>query len=148
MCEGGEDGGSGENEAYERSCVIIVLAPRQPASRPSQKGLPKKGCTRSCSPTIWQKQKLSSKNIRCKSCVRGPTLQERWQKVVCATQLSKQVPNVCGRSASGENACPAMWLVSEFFLEGGERHTHDKCIATLVGERNRLSQVSCERRFF
>ena len=101
----------------------------------------KKGCMKSCSPTESSRSKsCTAKTIQRKSCVRGPIFQERWQKVVCPTQHSKKVPNVCGGSASGENACPTTWLVSEFGEEAVgsrssrrlqlARHAHNKCIAS------------------
>ena len=43
---------------------------------------------------------------RQKMCAR-PNFQKGYAKIVCAAKLSKKVPNVCGGSSSGENACPA-----------------------------------------
>ena len=65
---------------------MIVLAPD------SQLRAKKKSCMKSCSPTESGRSKsCPAKHIERKSCVRGPTFQQRWQEVVCATRLSKKV---------------------------------------------------------
>ena len=86
------------------------------------------------------KQKLSGKNIQRKSCVRGPTFQERWQRVACATQLSKKRFQTFVGDPPAEKRLPSH-VASFRIQEGGvgsrssrrlqlARHAHNKCIAS------------------
>ena len=79
-----------------------------------------------------------------RSCVRGSAAQFSKQvtpKLCARPNFQEKVAGLCGRSASGGNACPATWLVSEFGRRGSvgsrssrrlqlARHAHNKCIAS------------------
>ena len=93
------------SQLYYPFCPFLVFyhkyynrrSPRQPGFRPPPPPPKKKGCMKSCSPTgFWQKPKLCGNGIQRQSCVRGPIFEERWQKAVCAAQLSKRFQTFAG----------------------------------------------------